>query len=178
MGSGLKYYRWSDYCLRGLWALAHPMFRWSPRVLAGWRNLLLRLFGARIARGVMIFPSTVITFPWKLSVGSRSVIAWGVRLYNLDKLEIGERVVISQGAHLCGGTHDYESADFKLIKACIWIGDDAWIGADAFIGPGVHIGRGAVVGARAVVVKDVPPQTIVAGNPARIIKMRGQVRQR
>lgn len=177
MGSGLKYYRCSHYCLRGLWTLAHPLFRWSPRLMFGWRNWLLRAFGASIGPGARIFPGANVTFPWNLSVGRHSVIAWDVKLYNLDRLAIGERVVISQGAHICGGTHDYESADFDLVKTAISIGDDAWIGADAFVGPGVQIGRGSVVGARSVVIKDVPPQAVVVGQPARIVKTRKQVRQ-
>lgn len=177
MGSGLKYYHWSDYARRSLWALAHPLFRWSPRLLFKWRNCLLRVFGASIGSGARVFPDAKVTFPWNLSIGQDSVVAWDVRLYNLSKLTIGERVVISQGAHICGGTHDYESADFDLVKAEISIGDDAWIGADAFIGPGVRIGRGAVVGARSVVIKDVTPQAVVVGQPARIIKTRKRVRQ-
>jgi putative colanic acid biosynthesis acetyltransferase WcaF len=59
-----------------------------------------------------------------------------------------------------------------LVTAPITVGADAWICARAFIGPGVAVGEGAVVGACAVVMKDVPPWTVVAGNPARLIKER------
>jgi putative colanic acid biosynthesis acetyltransferase WcaF len=59
-----------------------------------------------------------------------------------------------------------------LLKPPIEIGDNAWICADAFLGPGVTIGEGAIVGARAVVTKNVPPWTIVAGNPAKFVKNR------
>jgi putative colanic acid biosynthesis acetyltransferase WcaF len=59
-----------------------------------------------------------------------------------------------------------------LVKLPINIGDWAWVAADAFVGPGVTIGRGAVVGARSVVVRDVPPDVVVAGNPARILGPR------
>jgi putative colanic acid biosynthesis acetyltransferase WcaF len=59
-----------------------------------------------------------------------------------------------------------------LLKPPIDIGDEAWICADAFVGPGVNIGRGAVVGARAVAVSDVVPWAVVAGNPARQVKIR------
>ncbi len=85
---------------------------------------------------------------------------------------IGSSLTISQRAHLCAGTHDYTDPAMPLLKPPIVIEDDAWICADAFVGPGVTVGQGAVVGARAVVVKDVPPWTIVAGNPARIVKRR------
>lgn len=178
MVAGRKYYSRKDYVMRALWAIAMPLFRFSPRPIGCWRNGLLRAFGARIGKQVVIFPSVRITFPWNLSIGDRSVISWGVRIYNLDALEIGNRVVISQHAHLCGGTHDYESADFPLCKRKIWIEDDVWIGADAFVGPGVRIRRGAVVAARSVVVKDVSEQMVVGGNPVRLLKLRNRREQR
>jgi putative colanic acid biosynthesis acetyltransferase WcaF len=60
----------------------------------------------------------------------------------------------------------------ELVSAPIRIGDGAWVAARAFVGPGVQVGEGAVVGACAVVTKDVPPWSVVAGNPARVIKPR------
>jgi len=169
---GRLYYSRVDYMKRAAWAVLGLMFRWSPRLCYGQRNALLAVMGATIGRGVQIFPSARITFPWNMRIGTGSVVGWDVRIYNLGFVEIGQRVVISQGAHLCGGTHDYEADNFPLIKSEIWIEDDVWIAADAFIGPGVRIGRGAVVGARAVVMSDVPPQAVVAGNPAKVIKTR------
>jgi carbonic anhydrase/acetyltransferase-like protein (isoleucine patch superfamily) len=59
-----------------------------------------------------------------------------------------------------------------MTKGDVVIGNDVWIGRGAFIGSGVHIGDGAVIGAQAVVMKDVPPYSITAGNPARHIKYR------
>jgi putative colanic acid biosynthesis acetyltransferase WcaF len=85
---------------------------------------------------------------------------------------LGQRVTISHRAHLCAGTHDYTRPDLPLVKPPIVIRDQAWICTDAFIGPGVTVGEGVVVGARAVVTKDVEPWTVVAGNPARVIKKR------
>ncbi len=169
---GRLYYSRTDYLLRAVWSLLAIVFRLSPRVWHGSRRGILRLLGAKIGARVAIFPSARITFPWLLRVGARSTIAWDVKIYNLGEIAIGERVVISQGAHLCAGTHDYEQPAFPLLKKGITIGDDVWIAADAFIGPGVRIGSGAVVGARAVVISDVPERAVVAGNPARVVKTR------
>ena len=170
--NGLRYYRPTEYLLRAAWMVVQPLFRWSPRHLPGWRNFLLRLFGARVAAGVEVYPSARIAFPWNLHIAARSLIAWNVQVYNLGLVHIGERVVISQNVHLCGGTHDFETEGFPLIKSRIVICDDVWIAADAFVGPGVEIGRGSVIGARAVVTRDVDAQTVMAGNPARPIGRR------
>lgn len=94
------------------------------------------------------------------------------QIYNLGAFTLGNRSIISQDVYVCGGTHDYTSPTYPLLRRDVVIEDDVWICAGAFIGPGVRIGQGAVVGARAVVVKDVPPWTVVAGNPAREIKKR------
>ena len=157
---------------RMLWAALWPCFRLSPRPLWGWRRFLLRLFGAKLGRHVHIHPSVTITIPWNLSVGHMSSIGDAVRIYNLGPVRIGERTTVSQGAHLCAGTHDYELKAFPLVKSPITLGDDVWICADAFLGPGVSVGDLAVVAARAVVMRDVAASSVVAGNPARLVKTR------
>lgn len=157
---------------RVLWALAGPLFRWSPRLLHGWRRALLRAFGARVGRGVQLHPSVRIFLPRQLAIGADVGIGEDVRLYNLGPLSIGAQATISQGAHLCGGSHDHRQRALPLIRARIEIGPAAWICADAFVGPGVSVGEGAVVAARAVCVRDVAAWTIVGGNPARVIGER------
>ncbi len=166
--------KWSIAELVGrvLWALAIPLFRWSPRLCWGWRNALLRIFGARIGAHVQIHPSARIFIPWNLNVGDWSSVGFDALIYNLGPVKIGSQVTVSQRAHLCAGSHDFRDPSMPLLKPPISIGDEAWICADAFVGPGVKIGRRAVVGARAVVVKDVSPGDIVAGNPARTVARR------
>lgn len=163
--------KWSESELFGrvLWAFALPFFSCSPRLFWGWRRLLLRLFRAKIGSGVRIFPSVRIMMPWNLTIEDHATIGDRVILYALGPLHIGKGATISQGAHLCGGTHDHRRADFPLVKSSITIGKGAWVCADAFIGPGVTVGDHAVVGARGVVIRDVAARTVVAGNPARHI---------
>lgn len=157
---------------RVLWALATPLFRFSPRPCFAWRRFLLRLFGARVGHGAHVYPSTVVVMPWNLVVGAWSSLGEGVLVYDLGRVTVGARVTVSLRAHLCAGTHDARRADLPLLKPPIVIGDQAWICADAFVGPGVSVGEGAIVGARAVAVKDVAAWTIVAGNPARVVGPR------
>jgi len=157
---------------RALWGLCRPLFRWSPRLCWPWRRFLLRLFGARVAAHVHIHPSAVIFIPWNLEIGAWSSVGFDALLYNLGPMKIGERATISQRAHLCGGTHDWRDETMPLLKAQITIGDGTWICADAYVGPGVAVGSGAVVGARAVAIKDVADNTVVVGNPARVVGER------
>jgi len=166
--------KWSLRELTGrvLWTIAHPFFSLSPRPLWGWRRMILRLFGATVGRSANIYPSVQITIPWNIDIGDYSAIGDRVILYALGRIKIAERVTISQGAHLCAGTHDYRDPTMPLVKASIFIGSDVWVCADAFIGPGAKIGACAIVGARAVVTKEVAASVIVAGNPAHKIARR------
>lgn len=166
--------KWNRRELAGriLWDLAHPLFTLSPRPMWAWRRALLRLFGARVGRQAHIYPSVRIAIPWNLSIGNECAIGDRAIVYALGLITIGDRATISQGAHLCAGTHEYRDPTMPLLKQPILIGDDAWICAEAFVGPGVTIGPRAIVGARAVTVKDVAADLIVAGNPARIVRSR------
>lgn len=158
--------------LRGLWSLMHPLFRYSPRVFWSWRVSILRLFGASIGSDVHIYPTVIIALPWNLSIASYTSIGDRAVLYNLGFISIGAGATISQGAHLCAGTHDHRRAELPLLKQPIIIGEGAWICADGFVGPGVKIGDYAIVGARAVAMRDVGDWSIAVGNPVKIIGQR------
>ncbi len=153
---------------RQVWNMVQVLlFRTSPRPCHAWRAWLLRLFGARLGPGCHVYPGVKVWAPWNLKLGSFVGVGDGVNLYCMDRIEIGDYAVISQGAHLCGGTHDYNSANFQLVIKPIVIGARAWVCADAFIHPGVVVPDGAVVGARAVVSKSLAkPWAVYAGNPA------------
>ena len=139
--------KWAGRELRGrvLWDFAHPLFAWSPRPLWAWRRFLLRMFGATIGSGVHIYPSVRIAVPWNLRIGNDVGIGYWVILYSLGPIIVGERATISQGVHLCAGTHDYVNPQLPLLKKSIQIGSEAWICADAFVGPGVKIGARTIV---------------------------------
>jgi len=134
--------------------------------------MVLRCFGAKLGRGCHIYPQVIIWAPWNLHCQNYVGIADRAILYNQALVSLGENVVISQGAHVCTGTHDYEDEYFSLITKPIFIGPNVWIGAEAFILPGITVGEGAVVGARSVVTKDIPSWTVCAGHPCKIIKNR------
>lgn len=158
---------------RVLWeAIGSKIFALTPRPFWGMRRVILRLFGAKVGQDVHIFPSVRIAIPWNLEIDRFASLGDRAIIYNLGQISIGERATVSQHAHLCAGTHDYQAKEFDLLKPPITIGSEAWICTDAFIGPGVKIGRRAIVAARGVVVRDVEDSIIVAGNPAKFIKQR------
>lgn len=155
---------------KGVWTfLARPTPRW---VLNWWRVLLMRLFGAKVGANCRVPGCTDIWYPSRMTMGRNVWIDVSVKVYCVDSVKIGNNVIISDSAYLCTAQHDIVDREFKLITAPIVIGDSAWIAARAIILPGVTIGEGAVVAAGAVVTRDVPPWTVVAGSPARIVKKR------
>jgi putative colanic acid biosynthesis acetyltransferase WcaF len=158
---------------RVAWMLARgPLFRCSFHNWYAWRRVVLRAFGATVGPRARVRPTTRIEMPWNLELGEAAIVGDYAILYSLGRITIGPFSVVSQYAHLCAGTHDHTKRSFPLICLPITIGRDAWVAADAFVAPGVTVGDRSVVGARACVFKDVPPDVIVAGNPAAVIKPR------
>jgi putative colanic acid biosynthesis acetyltransferase WcaF len=165
----------SEHAQRFAWRMVEAtLFRWSPRTWHGFRARLLKLFGADIANPgkVVVFPTVSIVFPAKLSLAERSMIGPNVRVYNLAAITLRRGANVSQNSHLCAGSHDYTKWSMPLVAKPIVIGENAWVAADVFVGPGVSIGELCVVGARSVVIRDLPPSTVCAGNPCRVLKQR------
>lgn len=130
------------------------------------RVAILRAFGATIGQGVIVRAKVNITFPWRLTVGDHVWIGEEVLILSLAPVALESHVCLSQRAFLCTGSHRFHSPGFDLVTKPITIGQSSWIAAQAFIAPGVVIGPGSMVGAGSVVLVDVPPGTVVQGNPA------------
>jgi len=137
-----------------------------------WRIFLLKIFGAKIGENCKVMSSVKIWAPWNLEIGDFVAFGFDAFCYNPGKIKIGNKVAISQRAHLCSASHDITKKENPLIVSPIILEDRSWVAADTFIGMGVTIGEGAVVGAKAAVFKDVDAWTIVGGNPAKFIKKR------
>lgn len=155
------------------WLVQASLFRWSPQFAYGWRRALLRAFGARIGRGVLVRPTVTVTYPWHVSVGDHSWIGDDVVVYSLGEIAIGHHAVVSQRTYLCAGDHDPMQIDFPIRARAVHIADEAWLGTDVFVAPGVHVGRGAVVGARSSVFRDLPEGMVCLGSPCRPVRPRG-----
>ena len=154
------------------WLVQMLFFKTSPQFMYPWRRFLLRCFGAKIGKGVLIRPTAHVQFPWKLEVGDYCWIGDGVVLYNLDLIKIGSHAVISQRSYLCTGSHHHYKTDFAIYMKPIHVGSQSWLAADVFIAPGITIGFGTVEGSRSSVFKSLPAGKICFGTPAEVIKDR------
>ena len=132
----------------------------------------MKLFGADIGKQSFIYPTCKIWAPWLLVTENVVTIGPGVEIYNPGRLYIGHHAVLSQGAYICGATHDYNEFAFTYIKKEIIIDPYVWICARAIVLPGVNCKEGSVLGAGAVTSKNMEPWTVYAGNPAKAIKQR------
>lgn len=163
----------SNRLTRLAWILVWAMLAsWTPRWLQPWRRALLVAFGAKMGAKADVRGSARVWLPAHLEMGDHAVMGPGVNCYNQGPVRIGSRALISQGAHLCAGTHDIDDPDFALVARNIEIGAHAWVAAEAFVGPGAHIGEGAVIGARAVAFGRYDAWAVYAGNPAKFVRGR------
>lgn len=136
---------------------------------------------ARVGRNFRIGLGSVILNPKKTSIGDDVFMGPGTYITSPTDVEIGDRVMFGPQVMLIGGDHDLENLDVPLRFAPapaspepIVIEDDAWLGARVLVLKGVLIGHGAVVGAGSVVTRSIPPLSIAVGNPARVVRRRGE----
>lgn len=154
------------------WIVQSTVFGLSPQFMYGLRRFILRLFGAKIGKNVLIRPSARITYPWKVTIGDRAWVGDEAVLYSLGEITIGEDSVVSQKCYLCAAGHDYRKPGFDIFAAKVVVGNQVWIATDVFVAPGVKIGDGAVIGARSSVFGDIPAFMVCYGNPAKPVKKR------
>jgi putative colanic acid biosynthesis acetyltransferase WcaF len=153
-----------------LWILCKCVFFLNPFPWpSSLRVRLLRLFGAKIGRGVVIRSGVNVTFPWRFTTGDHVWIGDEVLILTLAPVTIGSQVCISQRAYLCTGSHDWRRETFDLQTRSIVVEDSVWISSQAFIGPGLRIGNDSVIGAGAIVTKSIPSHSLAKGNPAIVV---------
>ena len=163
----------SHRLFRALWSSCWlALGAWTPPPFAGWRRLLLVVFGAKLAPTARVYGSARVWYPPHLRMAAHSVLGPRCDCYCMAKVTLGAHATVSQGARLCAGSHDVDDPEFPIVSQPIVIGADAWIAAEAFVGPGVTVGEGAVLGARGVAFSDLAPWTIYASNPAKPLRLR------
>ena len=162
----------SKWTVQLWWIVQSTLFAWSPQVLYSWRRFLLRSFGAKIGKGVLVRSTAKITYPWNIEIGDHSWVGDDNVLYSLGKITIGKNVALAHKVYLNTGGHDYKKSTFDIFSKPVVIEDECWLTNDVYIAPGVTIGRGTIVAARSSVLKDLPGGKICVGTPAKPIKDR------
>ena len=145
---------------------------WTPPFMYRWRRMLLILFGAKMGWRSDVRGSAKVWYPPFLELHEGALIAERVICYNQAKIVLGKGALVSQGAHLCAGTHNIDDPYFQLVAKPIVIGDSAWVATEAFVGPGSIFGEGSVLGARGVCFHNLAPWTVYVGNPCASIRQR------
>lgn len=159
-----------SYIIALWWIVQDTLFRCSLHNMYGFRNFILRCFGAKIGKNVKIRRKCEITYPWKLEVGDNTWIDDEVLLYNLENITIGSNCSITRRSFLCTGNHNTKDAHFGLIVKPITIEDDVWIQADCFIAQNIVVKSGSVIGARSSVFNKLEDSGLYYGSPAKKVK--------
>ena len=165
------WYNPGNKLVRSIWFIVNAIFihsKWNPFI--GFK--LLRLFGAKIGKGLVIKPGVNIKYPWKLSIGNNVWIGEDVWIDNVDDIVIGDNVCISQGAMLLCGNHDYKKSSFDLIVGKINIEDGVWIGARSIVTQNVTCHSHSVLMVNSVASSNLSAFSIYRGFPAKKVRNR------
>lgn len=156
-----------------LWYFINALFiraSWNPFMRI--KIFFLKVFGAKIGKGLVIKNNVNIKFPWKLTLGNNVWLGENAWIDNLDEVKIGNNVCISQGALLLTGNHDYTLSTFNYRNGPITIEDGAWIGAKTVVCPGIKVKSHAILTVGSIATKNLEAYGIYQGNPAQKIRVR------
>jgi putative colanic acid biosynthesis acetyltransferase WcaF len=162
-----------SFAIRAMWfVLAATAFS-NPLVTSyGLKRWLLRLFGAKVGANVLMKPGVHIKYPWRLRIGDNCWLGERCWIDNMEDVTIANNVVVSQGAYICTGNHDWSDPGMGLTPQPIVVEEGAWIGAFARVAPGTRVREESILVLGAVSLTDTEPRGIYAGNPAELVRWR------
>ncbi|MGA8891066.1 MAG: WcaF family extracellular polysaccharide biosynthesis acetyltransferase [Anaeromyxobacteraceae bacterium] len=167
------YYPGRSLPVRVAWLVANAVIlsSWVPWPSALKRGLL-RLFGARVGRGVVLKPKVNIKYPWNLELGDHAWIGEGVWIDSLSRVTIGRNACLSQGVMVETGNHDWSKATFDLVLKDVSVEEGAWAAVGSLLLPGSKLASHAVLGAGSVLAGGTDPYAVYVGVPARKARER------
>ncbi len=136
------------------------------------QTILQQLLGA-IGQNSIIEAPFYCSYGRNIYIGDCVYLNFSCTIFDNNEVRIGRHVMIGPGVQIYTAAHPVQAQariQGSEVAKPIFISDNVWIGGAAVLLPGVSIGRNAVVGAGAVVTRSVPSNTVVAGNPARVIR--------
>ncbi len=169
--------RWFDpgrgRMARAVWIVVNACFflTWFPWP-SSVKRAVLRLFGARVGKGVVLRNRMNVKYPWNLTIGDHSWIGEGVWIDSLVRVSIGSNACLSQGVVIETGNHDWSRSTFDLVVKEVVVEDGAWAAVRSLLLPGARLASHAVLGAGSVLSGDTEPYGIYVGVPARKVKER------
>lgn len=171
--TGDEFNKGAGFIKQMLWYFVNALIvraSWNP--FMGVKIFFLKLFGAKIGKNLTIKNNVIVKFPWKLTVGDNCWIGEFAWIDNLDVVNIGNNVCISQGAMLLTGNHDYTVYNMPFRNAPIILHDGVWIGAQTVVCPGVVANENAILAAGSVATKALEASKVYQGNPAVTVRDR------
>lgn len=172
-----KSYHFLDYFIHGVFFFFYGLIKYFPSPIGDFfRYLISKPFFSSLGR-VRICEGVTIWFPSKIRIGNNVTLNEWVYVSGYGGIEIGDNVRIGHRTSILSSNHSYEDIEIpicmqKITAKPVQIENDVWIGCNVTILAGVKIGQGSVIGAGSVVTKNIPPYSIAAGVPSRIIKKR------
>lgn len=159
--------------LRFTWYFVNNLFFMNPfNPVSSIKVFLLKLFGAKVGKGVVIKPSVNIKYPWRITIGNNVWIGEKVWIDNLGQIIIADNCVLSQGCMLLSGSHDFTKTTFNVMVDKIILEEGVWIGARSIVFMGVTCKSHSILGVNSTALKDLEPYSIYYGNPAIKISER------
>ena len=137
------------------------------------RKLIYRVFGMKIGKGSRIGIGTMVVCPWKIQIGSNTIVNENCYLDGRGGLQSGDNLSLSLHTIILSASHDSRSDTFAYVRKAVRIEDYAWIGARAIILEGSQIGRGCLIGAGSTFRGIAEDNYLYSGVPAKKVRLRG-----
>ena len=137
------------------------------------RDRILRELLGKVGKGTVVRPPFRCDYGYQTHIGARTFVNWGLICLDVGRITIGDDVQIGPNVQLLTATHPIKPEPRRAKwegSRPITIGDNVWLAGGVIVCPGVTVGNNTVVGAGAVVTRDLPPNVVAVGNPAKVLR--------